>query len=144
MNSKIYKAPCKDVKIDSPKPSGNMLHRKLESWCESEQSVLMWEVCYYEGPTRAFVFDGVEKESSGSWTIEFQFVRSNGTMEGRLFNGVSIISGSIKLSFDMINDQSTEVYLLRLNSRTHRGEESYHSAIDLWNKLTSLGQNKTS
>lgn len=155
MNSKIYKRPPEAVEITDPKISGIMLSRKLESWCEAEPLVLMWEINHSMGAARQFLAADQQglafnnnnvQEMSGHWTIEFQFVRANARQENGSFDGAIIIAGYIKNSLEVTNDggkaRSQEAYQLSLNSRNIRAEKTFLSAVDLWQTLTGLGAKK--
>jgi len=148
MNSKIFKKPFIKVEITTATISGSMLARKLESWCEAEPSVLMWEISHDEAPIRQYTaLDDFEAKNlretqGGNWRIEFQLTRANSTANG-LFNGVAIIAGTIKTTLEIVNDRSQEAYFLVLNSRSIHGEKVFTSAAELWQTLTNLGQIRT-
>ncbi|MEK7072162.1 MAG: hypothetical protein AAB969_01175 [Patescibacteria group bacterium] len=145
MNSKISKKPFVKVEITDDNMSGKMLSLKLEAFCETEPSVLLWEMSFIAAPVRQYRdINGQELETSGSdWVIDFHIIRSNTILENGLFDGVAIIAGRIKNSLEMINGQSQPVYLLSLQSRSIRGEKTFTSAIDLWKTLTNLGIRKS-
>ncbi|MFA6228372.1 MAG: hypothetical protein WC668_04285 [Patescibacteria group bacterium] len=149
MNSKIFKKPYIKVEITDTAVSGSMLFRKLGSWCEAESSVLMWETTYEEAPLQQYFATtgsnaGKKTDTAGgNWRIEFQFVRVNTGAERGFFDGAIIIAGFIKNTLEATNDESQPAYLLSINSRSLKGEQTFLSAPDLWKTLTNLGVKKT-
>ena len=146
MNSKIFKKPPLKVEITDGKISGKMLSLKLESWCEAEPLVLLWEIDYLESPTKLYAdINGKELEiaAGNHWVIEFHIIRANIIGSNGLFDGVAIIAGRIKNSLEIIDGQSQNVYLLSLQSRTFKGEKTFSLASELWKTLTNLGLKKS-
>lgn len=144
MNSKIYKRPPGKVEMTDDIVSGVWLARKLEAWCETEPSVLMWEIGFIEPQTK-MMLDNNGKQADvnfDDWQIEFQFVRTYGISQNGIFEKAAIIDGNIKSSLEMINGKTQPAYLLKLFSRSIRNEKLYVSAIELWNYLTNLGVQK--
>ncbi|MFA6594460.1 MAG: hypothetical protein WCT16_04375 [Candidatus Buchananbacteria bacterium] len=149
MNSKIFKKPYIKVEISDSTVSGSMLFRKLESWCEAEPSVLMWETTYEEAPIRQYdivIGNGAGTRmdtAGGNWKIEFQFIRANAGVEKGVFDGAIIIAGFIKNTLEVISGKSQPAYLLSFNSRSIKAERTFLSVADLWKTLTGLGLKKS-
>jgi hypothetical protein len=147
MYSKIYKTPGSPPTKESlgNQVSGKFFQGKLTAWCEVEPMVLIWEVTLVDMPLRVgHDIKGNEIELDGGWMIEFQFARSSTIGSDKLFDGVSIIAGFIKRSYEMTDKGVTESYYLSLNSRNLRGEAYYSNPQDLWVALTTLGIRKKS
>lgn len=143
MNSKIFKntsTKVDTIQITEANVSGMMFHAKFELWLATHALVLMWETNLSHGGFRqGFSESGKEIAiERDTWSIEFQYVRAVDYSNPK-FNGATIIAGTIKNSFDMINGKSTPVYLLQLHSRSYSGEQTFTSAKDLWTTLTNIG-----
>lgn len=141
MYSKISKnrGPIPTVDSLGDQISGNMLQLKLEAWCNAEPSVLMWEINFEEMKPRPALSGKKEDDIDQGWRIEFNIVRGSIVGPDKLWDGVSILAGFIKNTFEMTDRGSKEAYHLSLASRNFNGTKTYLSSQDLWQEITTLG-----
>lgn len=141
MNSKVHKVnePPPQAESLGDRVSGNFLYQKLEAWCQREPKALMWEVTFEQMPVRSFqTSQGKDAEITGGWRIEFNIVRCSSVGSDGLFDGVAVLAGFIKNSFEMTQEGSREVFLLSLHSRNIKGEKTYFSPQELWKEFTAV------